>query len=86
MHGYQVPASPSLQTWAMSIGFKMEPLRGNCKVMWFSININARGYATGALQHNLFSLPSDPARQWLLYANLYKQILFFTVLLQQRSV
>lgn len=37
------------QTWSMSIGFKMEPLRGNCKVMWFSININAWGYATGAL-------------------------------------
>lgn len=54
--------SSLFQTWSMSIGFKMEPLRGNCKVMWFSININARGYATGALQHNLFSPPSDPAR------------------------
>lgn len=29
----------------------------------FSININAQGYAMGALQHNLFSLPSDPAHQ-----------------------
>lgn len=49
------------QTWSMSIGFKMEPLRGNCKVMWFSININAQGYATGAMKHNLFYLPSDPS-------------------------
>lgn len=49
------------QTCSMSIGFKMELLRGKRKVMWISININALSYTTGALQHNLFTLPSDPS-------------------------
>lgn len=58
----------NVQTRSMSIGFRLEPLRGNYKVMWFSININARGYATGALKHNLF-----PCHLILFaYANLYK--------------
>lgn len=64
MHGYQVAITPiasHFQTWSMSIGFKMKPLRGNCKVMWFSININALGNATRARKHNLFYLPSDPS-------------------------
>lgn len=45
----------------------MEQHRGNSKVVWFSINIKAQGYAMGDLQRNLFTLPSDPAHQWLLY-------------------
>lgn len=59
--GCITPIASHFQTWSMSIGFKMKPLRGNCKVMWFSININALGNATRARKHNLFYLPSDPS-------------------------
>lgn len=45
--------------------------------MWFSININAQGYAIGALHHNLFSPTLDPSDQWLLHVSLNTDYMFY---------